>query len=384
MVEKRRSFLINLLYFAVFIAAFYIYFKYLFWPTSPFVIPFLYAVILQKPLRFLDRRTKKRCHTLWAILLVVFTLLIIIIPLTLIIIAIINRLSGLANSLISGLSDFPQFIENLRVFILDFLDFLPESMYESLSASITESLNSLSTNFSLSDLGIDSTTIVDTISSSISGVYSVVSSVPSAIIGTVVGIIASILFTKDYDKVVLFIKLQLPENRKNVLVEIKQVFSNTILKMLRAYGLIIIITFCELSLGFSILSLLNIMHNSYMYIIAIAIALFDILPVAGSGGILIPWALISLINGNTAQMIGLLVIYAIITAIRQYIEPKIVGDSLGVNPIITLAGLYFGLRIFGVIGMFVVPISIMVLKAFNDTGRLKLWNTEKLPHNRDR
>jgi predicted PurR-regulated permease PerM len=109
--------------------------------------------------------------------------------------------------------------------------------------------------------------------------------------------------------------------------------------------------------------------------IAIAIAIFDILPVAGSGGILIPWAIISLVLGYLPRAIGLLVIYAVITVIRQYIEPKIVGSSLGVNPIVTLAGLYFGLKLFGVLGMFIVPIGLMTLKAFNDAGRIHLYKS---------
>ena len=170
-----------------------------------------------------------------------------------------------------------------------------------------------------------------------------------------------------------FIQLQLPESKKNVLVEIKQVFSHTILKMIRAYLLIMFITFCELSIGFTIMSVAGIMSNSYIYLIALAICVFDILPVAGSGGILIPWAAISAIMGNVPQAIGLMVIYVVISVIRQYIEPKIVGDTLGVNPLITLAGLYFGLKLFGVLGMFIVPISLMTIKAFNDTGRIHLW-----------
>ena len=108
--------------------------------------------------------------------------------------------------------------------------------------------------------------------------------------------------------------------------------------------------------------------------IAIAIAVFDILPVAGSGGILIPWAIISLILGDVPKAIGLLVIYVLISVIRQYIEPKIVGSSLGVHPIVTLAGLYFGLKLFGFLGMFIVPIAVMTLKAFNDAGRIHIYN----------
>lgn len=84
-------------------------------------------------------------------------------------------------------------------------------------------------------------------------------------LGIVIGIIAWILFAKDYRSVVNFIQLQLPDNKKNLLVEIKQVFSNTILKMVKAYLLIMFITFCELSLGFTILSIAGIMSNSYIY-----------------------------------------------------------------------------------------------------------------------
>ncbi|MDE6385706.1 MAG: AI-2E family transporter, partial [Eubacterium sp.] len=203
----------------------------------------------------------------------------------------------------------------------------------------------------------------------------VVKSVPSALIGIVIGIVAWIFFAKDYDHIVKFIRLQLPESKKNLLVEIKQVFSKTILKMVRAYALIMFITFCELAIGLTILKLIGVMNNSYTFIIAIAIAIFDILPVAGSGGILIPWALIALISGDVGQAIGLIVIYIVISIIRQYIEPKIVGDSLGVNPLVTLAGLYFGLKLFGFMGMFIVPILVMTLKAFNDTGRINLWKS---------
>ncbi len=230
-------------------------------------------------------------------------------------------------------------------------------------------------DFDLSKIGINVSTVTSTITSGFTGVYSVVKNVPSALIGIVIGIVAWIFFTKDYSYIVKFIKKQLPSGKKNLLVEIKQVFSKTILKMIRAYALIMFITFCELALGLFILKLIGVLNNNYIFIIALAIAIFDILPVAGSGGILIPWALVALISGNIGQAIGIIAIYIIISAIRQYIEPKIIGNSLGVNPIITLAGLYFGLKLFGFMGMFIVPISIMVLKAFNDAGRIHLWKS---------
>lgn len=380
-VEKRKAFLINLVYVAAILGLAYVFFKYLFWPMAPFLLSFFFAVLLQKPIRWLDKKTKNKCHTLWAILLVFLSIAIILIPVILMLSEFVEQISNFVTYLTGQLSDFPKFMADLQGALLKLISFLPDSIYSSVAETITNTISGLVEDFDLSAIGISAGTVTNTISSGVTGIYSVAKNVPGAVIAIVIGIVAWILFTKDYNRIVKFIQLQLPSDKKNVLVEIKQVFSNTILKMVKAYGLIMFITFCELSIGFTILSAAGIMANSYIYLIALAIAIFDILPVAGSGGILIPWALISLITGSTPQAIGLIVMYAIITCIRQYIEPKIVGDSLGINPIITLAGLYFGLKLFGFMGMFIVPISVMTIKAFNDTGRIHIWKTIEPIHN---
>ena len=374
-VEKRRSFIISFAYLAIILGLVFVFFKYLFWIAAPFLLSFFFAVVLQKPIRFLDRKTKNKCHALWSILLVFLSIAIILLPLIFLLAQFISQIVDFINYLINSLSDFPQFMDTLQTEILKLISFLPESIYESVSETIINTFNGLVNDFDLSKIGISAGTVKNTISSGFSGIYSVAKSVPNTLIGVVIGIVAWVFFTKDYNYIVRFIKLQLPDSKKNLLVEIKQVFSKTIMTILRAYVIIMFITFCELALGLSILNWIGVMDNHYVFIIAIAIAIFDILPVAGSGGILIPWALVSLITGDVGEAIGLIVIYVVISAIRQYIEPKIVGDSLGVNPIITLAGLYFGLKLFGFMGMFIVPLLIMVLKAFNDTGRIHLWKT---------
>ncbi len=372
-VEKRRAFLINIAYIAVILGLSYVFLKYFFWPAAPFLLSFFFAVIIQKPIRWLDKKTNNKYHTLWSILLVFLSIAVVLVPIILLLCALGKQISSFITYLGTQLSDFPHFMEVLKGELLKILSFLPEGAYASASEWITNTINSIVNDFDLSALGISMDTLKTTVTSGVSGIYSAVKSVPSAVIGIVIGIVAWVLFAKDYNTVVRFIQLQLPEGKKNLLVEIKQVFSKTILKMVRAYGIIMFITFCELSIGFTILNLIGVMDNSYVYVIALVTAIFDILPVAGSGGILVPWAIVSLIMGDIGQAIGIIVIYVIITVIRQYIEPKIVGDSLGVNPIITLAGLYFGLKLFGFIGMFVVPLCIMTLKAFNDTGRIRLW-----------
>jgi len=373
-VEKRRATLINIAFFAALIGILYVFLKYFFWLAAPFLLSFFFAVLLQRPLRWIDKKTKNKCHTLWSILLIVFSICVVLVPIILILIRIGSEVSNFLVYLKEQLNDLPTFLATLEKEILSFLKFLPDGIYTSLSDTITNAFGKLISDFDISALGIDMDAIKGGVSTGISGVFTVVKNIPSVLISIVIGIIAWIFFTKDYNYIVNFIKLQLPESKKNFLSEIKQVFSHTILRMVRAYALIMFITFCELFLGFTILSLVGIMNNSYIFVIAIGIAIFDILPVAGSGGVLMPWALFSLISGNLPQAIGLMVIYVVISVIRQYIEPKIVGSSLGVHPLVTLAGLYFGLKLFGFMGMFIVPLTVMTIKALNDTGRIHLYN----------
>ncbi len=372
-VAKRRDFLIDLVYVMAIIGLVYVFFKYCFVIAAPFLLSFFFAVILQRPLGWLDKKTKNKMHSFWSIVLVLLCVAIILGPVISVIAALFREIGNFISFLGEQLNDLPTFLVTLQNEILKAIKFLPDSIYTSVSENITQFFGNLINDFDVSKLGINMSSITSGLSNGISGVYSVVKNIPSILISVVIGVIAWILFTKDYKKVVKFIKLQLPDKHKNLLSETKKIFSSTILKMCRAYGLIMFITFCENFLGLTILNLIGVMKNSYVFVIAICIAVFDILPVAGSGGILIPWSLIALVSGNVGQCVGLLILYAVITVIRQYIEPKIVGDSLGVNPLVTLAGLYFGLKLFGFMGMFIVPICVMTLKAFNDAGRIHLY-----------
>lgn len=372
-VAKRRDFLIDLVFVMAIIGLVYVFFKYCFVIAAPFLLSFFFAVILQRPLGWLDKKTKNKMHSFWSIVLVLLCVAIILGPVISVIAALFREIGNFISFLGEQLNDLPTFLVTLQNEILKAIKFLPDSIYTSVSENITQFFGNLINDFDVSKLGINMSSITSGLSNGISGVYSVVKNIPSILISVVIGVIAWILFTKDYKKVVKFIKLQLPDKQKNLLGETKKIFSSTILKMCRAYGLIMFITFCENFLGLTILNLIGVMKNSYVFVIAICIAVFDILPVAGSGGILIPWSLIALVSGNVGQCVGLLILYAVITVIRQYIEPKIVGDSLGVNPLVTLAGLYFGLKLFGFMGMFIVPICVMTLKAFNDSGRIHLY-----------
>lgn len=375
---KKLDFLIGLVFIATILALGYAYLKYLFWPTAPFVFAFLIGMILQKPLRASERKFKKKgAHTFFSIFYVILTLLIIFGPVALILSLIITQISDFVSALIEQMSNLPAFLNDIENWLLDVLKFLPDSAYASVSGEITEFINNVSNGFDISSLGINGDAIKNGITSGVNGIYSVAKNIPSVAIGLVIGIIATIYFTKDYRHITKFISRQMPDGKKNLLPEIKHIFSTTVVKLIKSYGIIMLITFSELFISFSVMKMLGVMTISYIPLIALCITLFDILPVAGTGGILIPWALISLILGNYKQAIGVIVTYILITIIRQYVEPKVIGNSLGVHPLITLAGMYFGLKLFGFLGMIVVPLCIMTVKAFNDSGRIKIYKTDR-------
>lgn len=138
-------------------------------------------------------------------------------------------------------------------------------------------------------------------------------------------------------------------------------------KLIKSYSIIMSITFVELSIGLSILKISN------PFLIALAISVFDILPILGAGGVLLPWAIFSLILGNVPLGIGLFILYGVIMVVRQVIEPKIVGQQIGLHPIATLLCMFIGAKLLGVIGLFLFPITATIIKGMNDEGVIHLF-----------
>ena len=132
------------------------------------------------------------------------------------------------------------------------------------------------------------------------------------------------------------------------------------------------ITFVELSIGLSIIGIERAM------LVALLIAIFDILPVLGTGGIMIPWVILSALGGDLPQALALLVLYVIITVIRNIIEPRIVGAQIGLHPVLTLMSMFVGNHLFGIVGLFGLPILLSLLRYLNDNGTISLFPVSAL------
>ena len=122
------------------------------------------------------------------------------------------------------------------------------------------------------------------------------------------------------------------------------------------------VTFCLLFAGFSLLRV------SYPLLIASLVAFVDALPVLGTGSVLVPWALICFLGGSGARALGLLGLYATAALTRSVLEPKLVGSHLGLDPLVTLIAMYCGLRLWGLLGMLLLPmLAATVFSALPET-----------------
>ena len=130
---------------------------------------------------------------------------------------------------------------------------------------------------------------------------------------------------------------------------------------LKAEFILVLVSFVISLIGFYVLNIIGI-KISYPLLIALGIAFVDALPILGSGTIMLPWAVISAADGNIELAVGLLVLWGIMSVVRQFLEPKLVSNKLGIHPIFTLIAMYTGFKFIGVWGMVLGPIILIILK----------------------
>ena len=104
------------------------------------------------------------------------------------------------------------------------------------------------------------------------------------------------------------------------------------------------------------------LNVEYPLMAALGIGFVDALPIVGSGTVMVPWAVLSAVNGNIKLAIGLLILYVIVIVVRQLIDPKIVSNHIGIHPIFTLIAMYTGFKAMGVLGLLIGPIALIILK----------------------
>lgn len=353
-IEKKRAFIINIAYYAIISAITIFAVKYSLEWMMPFIIGYIVASMLKPFIKKMEKKIRINKKLLAALVVLVFY-------------ATIGVLIGFVSV-------------KLFVSIRDIFTKLPDIYKTSIEPSISSGFDFMLYWFSRLDQSVAQgfSDIINSFSKSLGNIITSISSgtvgfitnmltsVPVFFVKLVFAIISSFYFAIDYDLVSKFLKRQFPEKSQNLLLDIKKYTLQTLLKFSKAYGIIIGITFTELSIGFLILGVEKAIA------IAALIAILDIIPVLGVGGILFPWAITRLIKGDFVFAAGLIIIYVIVLVVRNVIEPKVVGSQVGLHPIVMLICMFTGVKIFGFLGLFIMPIIIIIIKKLNDSGKIKI------------
>ena len=130
---------------------------------------------------------------------------------------------------------------------------------------------------------------------------------------------------------------------------------------LKAEATLIFISFIISLIGFTIFNMLGL-NVGFPLLVSIGISFVDALPILGSGAAMAPWAVIEALNGNIKLGIAIIILWAIMGAVRNFLEPKLVSKHIGIHPVFTLISMFTGYKIIGVTGMILGPIFLIVLK----------------------
>lgn len=372
-IEKKKNFVINTFYIVIVIAIFYLFFKYALGTILPIVFAAFVAMLLQRPVNFICKKTPLK-RGLVSALLVIFSAFAFLGVLVLFFAWLLTEVKGFIQYLIIKFEDIPTLILTVEGYLTNLLSFLPEKACAAATSFVHEKLNGLmdgSTSFDASQLDIS------TLSGPVLGVLSVLKVIPTTLVSFVVGIIACCFMTADFQSLKRIVLGVFKEDTRDKIVRAKRLLFPSLGKYAKAYGMIMLITFSEISIGLFLLKLLNVYNGGYILIIGVLTAIVDIVPVLGTGTVVIPWAAYNLFVGNYSLAIGLLALYLIITVIRQIIEPKLVATQLGLPAFLIITSMFIGSQIFGVFGIFILPITVLTLKLLNDEGIIHILHYPK-------
>ncbi len=353
--DKKKKFIINSVFIAIIALIIVFVLKYLTALLLPFVIGLVVAIILNRPITFLTRKTKIP-RGIWSFIFVITSLAIVFSLIGLIGYRIFVEFESYVTWVISNKDSLLATFNEFSEVITGFMTRLPEEI----SAMVEDTPEKLVTT-GITFLSNNLSTFAAT----------AISGVPNLIIAMILAVISSVFIAADYPHISAFFHAQLGEKALAITQKSKVLFKENILKMLRGYIIILFITFLELFLG------LTILRVNYAWLLAIIIAIMDILPVLGTGLALIPWAIVELFTGAPLRALGIIIIYLFITVIRQVIEPKIIGKQVGLSPVLTLIAMYSGLKLFGVFGLIGFPITLIVLIKLHECGMIGIWKDVK-------
>lgn len=312
----------------------------------PFVIGWIISLIASPIVNWLEKRFK--------IVKKLGTALVVILVIALIVFLIYLVFSRLWEELKYFIQDIPEFYAQIEVGFAQIGDTL-SGLFERLPEGVQIGWNTLLENLD-SYLG----DIISNIGEpTVAAAGNIAKSLPSYLIALVVGLMSSYFFTVQREEVIEWAKKVAPPSVKMRMGMVKDNLQYAVGGYFKAQFKIMGVVFLILMIGFALLKVKS------FALVAFLIAFLDFLPFFGTGTALIPWAVYKLLIADYKYAIILIVIYLVTQGVRQFLQPSMVADSMGMDPLVTLVFLYIGYRVSSVIGMILaVPIGLVVINMY--------------------
>ena len=310
----------------------------------PFLIAFIISLMIEPAIRYMMKKFKLTRRLSSIIIFIIVSVII----LGTIIWGIVSLISE-ASNLLQDLNGYVEKLQNLFQDLLERFDFDKINLPNELSTIIQNSTGGV----------LD--TVSNWIRNALNGLLNIITSLPSIAIYFVITITA--LYLICVDKIYILDQIEHHFPRKwvsRVGMHIKEL-TKTLGGYLKAEVTLILISFVISLVGLYILKFANF-NIEFPLLMALFIGFVDALPILGSGTVMVPWAIISGLNGDLRLGIAIIVLFAIMSIIRQFLEPKLVSKKIGTHPIFTLIAMYTGFKFIGVLGLLVGPIVLIIIK----------------------
>ncbi|HWP98620.1 MAG TPA: sporulation integral membrane protein YtvI [Syntrophomonadaceae bacterium] len=322
----------------------------------PFIFALILAVLIEPVVNFFEVRLRlgRNLAVFISLFLVVGGLILVLV---LVVSKIINELSGL-YPLVATYSDqvikrFVTTISDLKLIYLQMQ--LPPELQSTLQGNLERGIALLQ----------------NLLSGSINLLVQAFAFLPNAAIFLMIATVSTYFMVKDRALLRTVVLMNLPVQARTKTRNVVAELFKALVGFVRAYSILISITGIITMIG------LRILGFEYALILGITAGLLDILPILGPGALFLPWIAWEFMNNHTTAGISLLLLYLATSVMRQFLEPKIVGDNIGLHPLATLVSVYVGLQLAGFYGVILGPISVVIFMACYRVGIFDRFNWRK-------
>lgn len=312
----------------------------------PFVIGWIISLIANPLVRLLERKLKLvRKHGSMITIIGVLAAVILIgyFAGAKLVSEAVNLIENIPQMYENSKEDFEEISNNLQVF------------YDRLPADVQTSISKISEELS----GYIGGAVQAIGEPTFEAAGNFAKNVPGTLIGIIMCIISAYFFTADRDNIIEIMRKVVPEGVWKRCSDVVSDLKHVVGGYFKAQFKIMIVVYIILIVGLLILKV------DYVLLVGLLIAFLDALPFFGTGTVLGPWAILKILSGDYAMAVGLIILYLVTQLVRQLIQPKIVGDSIGMNPLAALFFMFLGYKFSSIIGMIVaVPIGMILINLY--------------------